>query len=77
MAVVSLWISVPRLLIQIGLAIWMVMRFNLFIYLIFNVIELVSQLTTVIKYFYILSSRSYNRVKKLTDTMKNLKHIDE
>ena len=61
---ISLWVSVPRLLIQIGLAIWLAMKFNIFFYLMFTIIELFSQLSHTIKYFYNLKSQSLQPHKK-------------
>ncbi len=51
LALVSLWISIPRLLIQIFLAVCLAIKFSIFFYLIFTIIDLVSQLSNAIKYF--------------------------
>lgn len=76
MAQLSMFINVPRLVVQIILSLWISIKFGLYFWMILTLIELVYEISGIIKYVLLLF-RSYNRVKKLTDTMKNLKKVTE
>ena len=66
---VSAFVNVPRFIIQILMAMWITKKFGFAFFFIITTLEFVYELNTTIK--------AYKNMKKLTDTIKNLKRIDE